>query len=225
MSGVSKRLRRLLYDPDYRVHSRAIKFLSEIKSARVLAILGAAAVDHPDEFARKRVAAALGNMGRPAVRTLIRALEKCPVDTRSEVVRALVKTRSHLAFRPIAKVMADKTWGYRWGCPIALTRLGDRRAVPLFIEGLKEPEDNFRYGAVAGLKAMGDASAIKPLKKLLATESHPSIRRTARNALRAARFRALHKRIRRYRFLPHFVRRPLLNRLARKAHQYSSKYM
>lgn len=119
--------------------------------------------DGPDE--RLRAAAALGQLGEPAVGPLLSSLEDLP-RARGYAALALGTIGDSRAVRPMIGLLADPVAEVRFLAALALGRMGDAAAVESLCAALADPARDVREAAAWALGALGDSRAANPLAAL-----------------------------------------------------------
>ena len=165
------------------------------QDAKIASLIRVMTTEGPEK--RAAAAAALGRIGRPAVKPLMTALPHDDEAVRTDLAKALarvgpaavdllipgimdkdihIRWGSAVALGDIGDVRAvdpliaglrDRTWASRMCTALALGRIGDRRAVPPLIEAVNDTTWPHRFAAVQALGQLGDARAVKPLVTLL----------------------------------------------------------
>jgi HEAT repeat protein len=126
------------------------------------------AIEHRNEYIRRRAIEALGRIGDPsAIDPLIQAMRE--QKDRNITVRALGEIGDPRAVEPIIQ-MGNTHWN---GATVAqaLAKIGDPRAVPYLIKMLKHDGWSARKNAVIALSKIEDRRAILPLIEILDDES------------------------------------------------------
>jgi HEAT repeat protein len=119
---------------------------------------------------------ALGQLGEPAVKPLIKGLKSGDVSVRCGCAEALGKIGDARAVDPLIKGLKDRTeyqvrqdykmiysQSMRTSCAKALGDIGDERAVKPLIKMLKDQDPSHREAAMWALAKIGDERAIEPL--------------------------------------------------------------
>jgi HEAT repeat protein len=104
-----------------------------------------------------------GEVGPPAVETLLAALDTGPKEARQSVSVALGKIRDARAVEPLIAVLGNPDGAGHEGAALALGEIGDPRAVEPLIHALKHPIPRVRDAAAASLGRIGDLRAVEPL--------------------------------------------------------------
>lgn len=146
---------------------------------------------------QKNCARALVDIGEPAVKPLIQALESKKWRVRWYVAEILgeigdkaavhplikllqdenngVRSNSLIALvligeasvNPLIKALEDGNWQVKWYAAEALGELGDKTAVSVLIKSLKDENSLVKKTAATSLGNIGDENAVEPLKYLL----------------------------------------------------------
>lgn len=100
------------------------------------------------------------------------------------VLSAVASLRSRAASDILLRALAARDGTNRWLALRALARRREPRLAPLLADRLRDRDSLVRFAAAESLQAMGDRSALAPLKRLAASPSCPPGTRAA--ALKAA---------------------------------------
>jgi HEAT repeat protein len=112
---------------------------------------------------------ALIEIGKIAVRPLIKSLVHDKVNVRCDAARALGELGDASAVDALIGVLNDEWVNVRIYAVQSLGKLGDPKAVPHLIDVLQNEEENnlVRAGAGAALGFLKDARALLPLRNLI----------------------------------------------------------
>lgn len=103
---------------------------------------------------------------------LIRLLDEKDLMLASSAVTSLGSTKDPRAVEPLIKKLSDpnvKDIRIKYYIPTALARIGDKRALPILIDLLKE--DSYRRNVVQSLGILGDREAVPALISVLSDPS------------------------------------------------------
>jgi HEAT repeat protein len=191
-----------LTDPDEDVRSTATEAISGLGAAAVPPLTRLLGSD--DARVRAAAAAALGRVNpaeaiRPALDSLIEALEDSDTKVREQVVRVLAGTSYYDrdAFRRLAPRMADPllrglkhpdvagrraaSYAFEWAGPLCDR---DAEIIPALIAALEDPDPEVRKNAAVALRAFEDrALGAIPALKRAAKDVDDSVRSMAGNAI------------------------------------------
>lgn len=135
-----------------KVDSRAIAFLIRMLN-----------FDDPGNYA----AAALVNIGEPAVEALITALGSPATQVRLYAAYTLGEIRDRRAVSTLIEVLEDPYFAIRRGASQALGLIGDPRAIEPLLHLLEDPHSDVRSAAAVALGLNGDHRALAILCKTL----------------------------------------------------------
>jgi len=127
---------------------------------------------------------ALVKIGRPAVKSLIKALKDKNEEVRKNAVRALGEIKDSRAVKPLIAALNDEDKDFREIVAEALGRMEDHRVVEPLISILhnQDEDENVRWEAAASLGKIKDPRAVEPLINALRDKSR-DIRSIAAAAL------------------------------------------
>lgn len=116
-----------------------------------------------------KAATALGQIGKPAVESLIQAMEE--VDSsfgRGHAAKTLGRIGDAKAVDPLLHVFTnDKNNYVRGEAARALGEIGNTKAFAPLLQALNDTDDEIRVAAARALGEMGDARAVTPLLRAL----------------------------------------------------------
>lgn len=162
-------------------HYVARKLKREISDGSAVPVLVAALKNR--DYAGARVAAALEEIGRPAVPALIDALTQSRKDThRYSAAELLGKIGDKPAVRALCDALKDRNEGVRGNAAKSLGQIGDKSAVAGLNDALKDSGNWVRKYAAEALGKIGDQAAVPALVDAL-EDSEDYVRYTATGAL------------------------------------------
>jgi HEAT repeat protein len=129
-----------------------------------------------------KVAEALVNIGQPAVRPLVGALQDKNLSVRSYTASVLGRIKDSSAVEPLIAALKDKETTVRANAASALGEIRDTRAVEPLIEALKDKELTIRGKAADALGEIGDTCAVESLIAAL-KDKKTTVRAKAASAL------------------------------------------
>jgi len=132
---------------------------------------------------RDAAAAALAQIGSPALRSLVLALRDPNWRVRAGATAALAVLNERRAMYPLIASLHDPYAQVRAGAARALGNLRDSRAVEPLLNTLRDAELLVRSQAAVALGRIGDERAVDPLVNTLANAKPPSVRANAALAL------------------------------------------
>ena len=148
---------KVLEDEDGRVQKRAVEALVSIGGHAVEPLMNMLA------DADSTAATILGEIGEPAVTSLVNALGADDSWVRCGAVGVLGKIGDPRAVEPLIKALDDDDTYVRWYAADSLGEIGDLRAVEPLIDALGDYESDVRWGAAGALGKIGNVRAVEPL--------------------------------------------------------------
>ncbi|HZS76814.1 MAG TPA: HEAT repeat domain-containing protein [Ktedonobacteraceae bacterium] len=125
-------------------------------------------LNDPVPGVRLQAAKALGRVGDPAaVPALLKALRGADEQMGSQIFASLVKL-GNMAVPALIEESKSKSAWIRWQCLRSLSEIHDRRALPVLVEALRDPDHSVAWIGAKGLVQFGKLS-VKPVLELLMT--------------------------------------------------------
>jgi HEAT repeat protein len=118
-------------------------------------------------WVRQAVPETLGEIGVPAVPTLMEALKNWDGDVRRAAAEALGKIGDLQAVPALIEALKDDKEWVRWKVAEALGKIGDPQAIPALMEVLKDEDWRVRQAAADALGKIGDRQAVPALLETL----------------------------------------------------------
>jgi len=118
-------------------------------------------------WVRQVVPETLGEIGVPAVPTLMEALKNWDGDVRRAAAEALGKIGDLQAVPALIEALKDDKEWVRWKVAEALGKIGDPQAIPALMEVLKDEDWRVRQAAADALGKIGDRQAVPALLETL----------------------------------------------------------
>lgn len=175
----------LLRDKNASVRTRAAEALGSFKDPKAVPDLIEGLKDEEADV-RMRSAEALGNIrDKRAVKPLIASLKDEDWTVRLRSAEALGKIGDLSAVKPLIEALNDKEWTVRSSAADALGKLKDPKAVAPLIKLLKDKDVSVRLSAIEALGELKDKRAIEPLKKVAETDSSETVKKKAKEILKA----------------------------------------
>ena len=157
-SPEERRLRRdLLLAAKLAVESGHGQIMRGILVPRLLRVLRGRRVE---DSVHKAAAAALGEIGAPAVPGLLAALRDAEEDVRREAAWVLGKIGDAAAVPGLLAALHDADVDVRVAAAAALGQIGDATAVPGLLAALHDADVDVRWTAARALERIGDAAAV-----------------------------------------------------------------
>jgi HEAT repeat protein len=167
-SPEERRLRRdLLLAAKLAVESGHGQIMRGILVSRLLRVLRGRRVE---DSVHKAAAAALGEIGAPAVPGLLAALRDAEEDVRRMAAAALGEIGDAAAVPGLLAALGDASWYVREAAAAALGQIG-APAVPGLLAALRDAEEDVRREAAKALRRIGDAAAVPGLLAALGDAS------------------------------------------------------
>ncbi len=150
-----------LKDKDQYVRAAAVKSLSQKGGGNAPdALIGCLADEH--WLVRFNARTALGDMGEPAARPLIAALNNSNNHLRWQVAWTLGKLEVADAIEPLAELLSDPDWMVRHQAAVSLTKIKSDRTVELLTEISKGGSANARTLAVWAIERIQNPNVTGP---------------------------------------------------------------
>ena len=157
-SPEERRLRRdLLLAAKLAVESGHGQIMRGILVPRLLRVLRGRRVE---DSVHKAAAAALGEIGAPAVPGLLAALRDAEEDVRRKAAWVLGKIGDAAAVPGLLAALHDADVDVRVAAAAALGQIGDATAVPGLLAALHDADVDVRWTAARALERIGDAAAV-----------------------------------------------------------------
>jgi HEAT repeat protein len=175
-----------LLKPNERFRTRALTHLTHTKDVRVLPAVSKVLMEDPSPEVRIQAVTTFSEPWHPDnARYLGQAMKNDSVhEVRHWAARALGKHKGVSAIQPLIEAFRKERHGNaRYGMTIALTRMRDKRAVPVLIEALRDSDLHVRAQAAMALGEVRAKKAAKPLEYLLSHDSYNIARGNAAKAL------------------------------------------
>jgi len=138
---------------------------------------------------RLQAAKALGRTGdRTAVRPLLDALQGADEQMGGQIFSSLVKL-GHVAVPALLEMSKSGSPWVRWQCIRTLGGIGDRRAVPVLVEAMRDTDHAVAWVGAKELAHFGIPSLEAVLKMLMFTDMTPWLVETASFVLRGQSYR------------------------------------
>lgn len=161
------------------IRRAAARSLANVAPGWVAAQLSEFLLTDPDRGVRRSLTETLGRLGDDSgLQALLTSLQDRELLVREEAARALSRFNSQAAFDALLaslqlpNVPHSRNWITRRFAAEALGLLGDRRAVPLLIEALKDDHALVRPAVAQALGRLGDVAAVSPLRRARHTTPH-----------------------------------------------------
>ncbi len=158
----------------------AARKLGELGDPRAVEALITVLRDEHREV-RRSAAAALVELGQPAVQPLIAALEDADWDVRQTAAEALGEIGDLRALEPLNLALRDAHSDVRRTAARALVKLGEP-ALETLITALRDTNSNLRALSAEALGRLGDPRAVRPLTNAL-RDYNSEVRQMATQAL------------------------------------------
>jgi HEAT repeat protein/beta-lactamase regulating signal transducer with metallopeptidase domain len=179
---MARALAGLLDDGSVEVRRNAVDALSELRAARPIEALLAAAKD-ADAEVRQKAVHALGELeAREAAPQLVALLGDADAEVRQAAAHALGEMQHAAAAPQLARLLTDRDPDVRQAAAHALGELGLRQAPPELLAALRDGHADVRQAAVHAVAEMQDARAVPALAALL-EDSSGDVREAAVGAL------------------------------------------
>ncbi|HZU69698.1 MAG TPA: HEAT repeat domain-containing protein [Ktedonobacteraceae bacterium] len=154
------------------------------------------ALHDPVPAVRLQAAKALGRIGdASAVQPLLDALQGADEQLGSQIFSSLVKLGRVAVPALIERSKSSSPW-VRWQCIRTLGEIGDRRAVPVLVDAMRDPDHAVAWMAAKALASFGIPSVEAVLKMLETADMTPWLVETASYVLRNQSYR--HPKLRPY---------------------------
>ncbi|GEM_PF-1377127 len=165
-------LEKALMDSDMLVRQEASKVLSRINDPKILDRF-VQELGNSDTAIRQAAVEALGNMGKPAVGSLMNELGSGNNTIRVLAARGLGKIKDSSTIDGVARaLLKDEFFAVRLEAAWTLGKIGDAKAVPVLIESLQnDPHFQVRSAAAWALGKIGNSDSIMALISALEDEN------------------------------------------------------
>jgi diguanylate cyclase (GGDEF)-like protein len=127
-----------LRDIDWGVREKATEALGEIKDVRAVEAL-IKTLDDRNTGVRLKASSSLRKIGKPAAKSLIKALKNKSEVVRAEAAEILGEIKEKEAIEPLIEALKDEDWEVRKRAALALRNLGENAVEPLI--DVMESED------------------------------------------------------------------------------------
>ena len=142
-------------------------------------------LEDPDPAVADAGVQMLAKYGQKAVPAAESLLAKKDPKVRSRAVAVLATIGGASAIPSLGKALADSDPAIRLAAIDAITAKPDPASAKVLTDALANPDSIVRAKAAAGLGALRDKRAVKPLERLLTTETDEAVKKAARDTLGA----------------------------------------
>ncbi|MBF0545180.1 MAG: HEAT repeat domain-containing protein [Candidatus Riflebacteria bacterium] len=173
-------IKKALLDPESEIRLAAAQAIGDFRLGELVPVLIERFLD-PSWEVRREAHQGIVKCGEEAVSHLIKSLESIDEDVRYWTLRTLGELRPQKAFKPIVKLLKDRSWSIRRTASQILAKFGDEALLEL-TNLATEGDSEIRYWVLQTLGTIGSTISLPLLFKAL-EDSSTAIRAAAQKAI------------------------------------------